>query len=117
MRLATLMLIVVSLVPAKAAAADDFSGHWTFDGDVQGNAFTLNCTVKQGADAMLAGPCEVNGMATELSGTAKDADVQFSVTVSGYTLNYTGKVQGDTMAGGIEVAGATGTFSGKRAKG
>ncbi len=42
---------------------------------------------------------------------------QFSVTISGYTLNYSGKVEGDTVAGGIEVAGATGTFSGRRATG
>jgi hypothetical protein len=116
MRLATLMLIAVALVPAPAAAADDLAGKWTIDGDVQGNAFTLNCTVTQGAAAALGGECEVNGMTSELSGNVKDSDVQFSITVSGYTLTYTGKVQGDSMEGGIEVAGATGTFSGKRAK-
>jgi hypothetical protein len=117
MRFATLVLIVASVLPAGAAAADDLSGSWTIDGDVQGNAFTLNCTVKQAAGAALSGQCEVNGMTSELSGTAKDADIQFSVTISGYTLNYSGKVEGDTVAGGIEVAGATGTFSGRRAKG
>jgi hypothetical protein len=116
MRLATLMLTLVTLVPAAAAAADDFTGKWTIDGDVQGNFFTLNCAVKQGADATLSGQCEGNGMSTELSGTVKDTDVQFSVTLSGYSLSYTGKVQGDTVSGGIQVAGASGTFSGKRAK-
>ena len=117
MRLATLMLLVLPLLPAGAAATDDLSGSWTIDGDVQGNAFTLNCAVKQAAEATLSGQCEVNGMTSELTGTVKDADLQFSVTISGYTLNYSGKVQGDTVAGGIEVAGATGTFSGRRAKG
>jgi len=117
MRVAVLLLIVASFLPASAAAADDLSGSWTIDGDVQGNAFTLNCTVKQGTEAALSGQCEVNGMTSELTGTVKDADIQFSVTISGYTLNYSGKVAGDTVAGGIEVAGATGTFSGRRAKG
>ena len=115
MTLATLLL-VVALVP-PGTAADDLSGKWTIDGDVQGNAFTLNCTVEQGAEASLAGQCEVNGMTSDLTGTVKDSDVQFTVTISGYTLNYAGKVEGDTLSGGIEVAGASGTFSGRRAKG
>jgi hypothetical protein len=114
MRLATLMMIV-TLGPAGTAAAADLSGKWTIDGDVQGNAFTLNCTVKESAGASLSGQCEVNGMTSDLTGTVKDTDVQFSITVSGYTLNYTGKVAGDTLSGGIEVSGASGTFSGKRA--
>lgn len=115
MRLATLLLMTLALVPVGAAAAD-FSGKWTIAGDVQGNAFTLNCTVTQSATASLSGECEVNGMSSELTGAAKDADIQFSVTISGYTLNYTGKVAGDTVSGGIEVSGASGTFSGQRAK-
>jgi hypothetical protein len=114
MRRATLMLMMVALVPAGTAAAADLSGKWTIDGDVQGNAFTLNCTVKQGGETSLSGQCEVNGMGSELTGTVKDADFQFSVTVSGYTLNYTGRLAGDTVSGGIEVSGASGTFSGKR---
>ena len=117
MRLAMLMLMNVQLATAGTAAADDFSGKWTIDGDVQGNAFTLNCTVTQGAETTLAGECEVNGMASELTGTVKDTDLRFSITVSGYTLTYTGRLQGDSVAGDIEVAGASGTFSGKRAKG
>jgi hypothetical protein len=117
MRLATLMPIVVLLVPTSAAAADDFSGRWTIDGDVQGNAFTLSCTVTQSAEASLGGQCEVNGMTSELTGTAKDTDIRFSITVSGYTLTYAGRMQGDSLAGDIEVAGTSGTFSGRRAKG
>ena len=58
----------------------------------------------------------MQGQSSELTGYVKDADIQFSITVSGYTLNYTGKVAGDTVSGGIEVAGANGTFSGQRAK-
>ena len=116
MRLATLLLITATLVPAGAAGAADFSGKWAIAGDVQGNAFTLNCTVKPAAETSLSGECEVQGQTSELTGTVKDADIQFSVTVSGYTLNYTGKVVGDTVSGGIEVAGASGTFNGTRAR-
>jgi hypothetical protein len=35
--------------------------------------------------------------------------------VSRYTLNYSGTLEGETISGDIEVAGTTGTFSGKRA--
>jgi hypothetical protein len=38
-------------------------------------------------------------------------------TLMPYTLTYTGRMQGDSLAGDIEVAGTSGTFSGKRAKG
>jgi hypothetical protein len=34
----------------------------------------------------------------------------------GYTLTYSGTVEGDSMNGDIEVAGATGKFTGKRTK-
>jgi hypothetical protein len=50
----------------------------------------------------------------EIAGTAKDADFKFSFTVQGYTLTYTGTVEGDAMSGEIEVAGPYGKFTGKR---
>ena len=53
---------------------------------------------------------------TEIAGNVTDAAIQFSLTVQGYTLNYTGKVDGDSASGIIEVAGASGTFTGKRSK-
>ena len=37
-----------------------------------------------------------------------------SRTHPGYALTYTGTFKGDTMTGDIEVAGATGKFTGKR---
>ena len=52
----------------------------------------------------------------DVSGAVKDTSVQFSFTVQGYTLTYSGKVDGETVAGTIEVAGASGMFSGSRAK-
>jgi hypothetical protein len=44
------VLMTVPLALAKIAAAD-LSGNWIIDGDVQGNAVSLACVVKQGADA------------------------------------------------------------------
>jgi hypothetical protein len=110
----TSMLLMLPLATARIAAAD-LSGNWTIDGDVQGNPVNLTCVVQQGADLKVAGKCQVNGMeATEIDGTAKDAAFKFSFTVQGYTLTYSGTVEGNTMTGDIEVAGATGKFSGKR---
>jgi hypothetical protein len=108
-------LMTVMLVLAPVATAADLSGKWTIDGDVQGNPVNLTCDVQQSADAKIAGKCQLNGTEqTELEGTAKDAAFKFSFTVQGYTLTYTGTLEGDTMSGDIEVSGATGKFSGKR---
>lgn len=111
-----LTLLFVPLVSSAAAAAD-FAGKWTLNGDVMGNAVVLSCVVQQNAQAKLSGPCEVNGTdKAELAGELTDTALQFSIVVQGYTLNYTGKVEGETVSGSIEVAGASGSFSGQRAK-
>ena len=117
MRLAILLLAVLPLMPTTLVAADEMSGQWAIEGDVQGNQVNLNCTFAQSADAKLAGKCEVNGTEmTEIAGDVKNAEFRFSFTVAGYTLLYTGKVTGDTVGGDIEVAGVTGKFTGKRVK-
>ena len=109
----TLLLLTLPLAPANAAA--DLSGNWTIDGDVQGNPVNMTCAVQQSADLKIAGRCQINGAEnTEIDGTAKDDTFKFSFTVQGYTLNYSGTFKGDTMTGDIEVAGATGKFTGKR---
>ena len=115
MKLTGLVLMGLSLWPAGTTAAD-LSGNWTIDGDVQGNPVGLTCVIEQ-SDAKIAGKCQVNGMeATEIDGAAKDAGFKFAFTVMGYTLTYSGTVEGDSMNGDIEVAGATGKFTGKRTK-
>ena len=108
------LLFAVLALSAPVIATADLSGKWTIDGDVQGNPVNLTCDVQE-ADAKIAGKCQVNGMEpTELEGTVKDSAFKFSFTVQGYTLTYTGTLEGDTMSGDIEVSGATGKFSGKR---
>ena len=114
----TAVIVATLFAPGTTGATADLSGKWTLNGDVQGNAVNLDCSFTEATDTKLAGRCQVNGMeAVEVSGTVKGAVVEFSFTVGGYTLNYSGKVDGDAMAGAIEVAGASGTFSGSRAKG
>ena len=115
MRFIGLTLFALSAFAPASPAAADLSGKWTIDGDVQGNAVSLACIVTQ-ADDKISGKCQVNGMdEADIDGTAKDAEFKFSFTVQGYTLTYSGKFEGDGIAGDIEVAGVTGKFSGKRA--
>src|SRR5262245_55632310 len=115
MKFTGLTLILIALTMAPTGAAADLSGNWTIDGDVQGNPVNLTCAVQQSADAKLTGKCTINGAdTTEIEGAAKDATFKFAFTVQGYTLTYTGTVEGETMSGDIEVAGASGKFNGKR---
>ena len=116
MKLTGLVLVTLSLLPAGTTVAD-LSGNWTIDGDVQGNAVGLACVIAQATDAKIAGKCQVNGSeTTEIEGAATDAGFKFAFTIMGYTLTYTGTVEGDSMNGDIEVAGANGKFTGKRTK-
>lgn len=113
MRVVGLLLLMLPFTPVRIATAD-LSGNWTIDGDVQGNPVAMVCAVKQDAEK-LTGKCVINGSEnTEIEGTAQDSSFKFSFTVQGYTLTYSGTVEGETMAGDIEVAGASGKFSGKR---
>ena len=108
------MLVMLSLTSAALSAAD-LTGKWTIDGDVAGNPVNMECTVTQAADAKITGKCLLNGSEqTEIEGAAKDATFKFSFTVQGYTLTYTGTLDGETISGDIDVAGTTGKFSGKR---
>ena len=114
MKLAVFAMML--MMPASSGLpAADLSGNWTIDGDVQGNPVNMTCAVQQSADMKVTGKCLLNGSEnTEIEGTAKDSSFKFSFTVQGYTLTYTGTIEGDSMTGDIEVAGANGKFSGKR---
>jgi len=114
MKLIGLVVMTLSFLPAGMAPVD-LSGNWTIDGDVQGNPVGLTCAVQQSADLKITGKCQINGSENaDIEGTAKDATFKFAFTVQGYTLTYTGTLEGETMSGDIEVAGANGKFTGKR---
>jgi hypothetical protein len=113
MRFLTLVLAVLPI----AAPATDLSGKWMINGDVVGNAVSLDCTFQQNGEGKLAGKCAVNGMdPSDIAGDVKEAEFKFSFTTGGYTLTYSGTVQGESVKGSIEVAGVNGTFSGTRVK-
>jgi len=110
---------ILLLAALPLAAANGAAGKWTIEGEVAGYPLNMTCSVQQDADAKLAGTCELKGNdGTEnvkLAGLAKGEKIQFSFTTgSGYTLQFTGGVQSDTMKGDIEVSGASGNFTGKR---
>ena len=111
-----MMKVAILLLAALQPPDGDLTGKWTIEGDVQGNAVSLSCVVQE-KEATIAGTCEVNGMAAvNVAGDVKNTDFKFSFTVAGYTLTYTGSIQGDIVGGDIEVSGATGKFAGKRIK-
>ncbi len=112
-----IFILVLAVLP-MAVAATDVSGKWTINGDVVGNAVSLDCSFQQNTEGKITGKCSVNGMdPTDVTGDVKDAEFKFSFNASGYVLTYTGTIQGDTVKGNIEVAGVTGMFTGTRAKG
>ena len=111
------IFIIVLAVLSLAAAAADVSGKWSINGDIVGNAVSLDCSFQQNPEGKIAGKCAVNGMdPSDVVGDVKDAEFRFSFTAGGYMLTYTGTIQDDTVKGNIEVAGVTGMFSGKRVK-
>lgn len=113
-------LMFVMLGALSAAAAAGLTGKWSIEGDVAGHAVTMNCSVESKEDSKIGGSCSLKGSeggeTVKIAGESKGEKFQFAFTTSsGYTLTCTGTVQGDTIKGDIEVAGASGTFTGKRA--
>jgi hypothetical protein len=112
-------LLAFFAVTAPAWAAD-LTGTWQFVGDVSGNPVELECALKQDG-TKLSGTCK-SPLASNIpvAGEVSDKKVTFSYSVdyqgATYTLQYTGKVDeaGTGLTGGIEVAGAGGTFSAKK---
>jgi hypothetical protein len=109
--------LVSFLAAASLTLAADISGKWSIDGDVQGNPVNLNCaSLQQDPDGKIQGKCVINGGDTvDISGEVKEDKIRLTFETGGYKLEYSGAVSGESMKGDIQVAGATGTFTGKRA--
>jgi hypothetical protein len=108
-------LLFLAALPLLAAVDADMTGKWTLEGEVAGHTISMSCAVKQNPETKITGKCTVNGgEEVEIAGENKEAKVSFVFDVQGYTLTYTGQLEGNAVKGEIEVAGATGTFSGKR---
>ncbi|MDQ1472273.1 MAG: hypothetical protein QOJ99_3753 [Bryobacterales bacterium] len=106
-----------SLFTIRLAAAD-LTGHWSFDGDVNGSPIRLECDLKQ-EGTKLEGACKSQSSDFKLAGEVNDPKVRFSYAVdyqgSTYTLYYTGTLDSDSaMKGEIQVSGASGAFTAAR---
>jgi hypothetical protein len=112
-----LLTFILMAAPAWAA---DLTGTWQFSGDVSGNPVEIECALKQVA-GKVSGMCKnAASSSIPITGEVNDQKVTltYSVDYQGttYTLQYTGKVDeaGTGLTGGIEVAGAGGTFTAKK---
>ena len=112
-----LALLILAALPL--AGAGDIAGKWAMEGDVVGNPVNLDCSIEQKGEGKIGGTCTEKGgdgsESLDIAGEAKAEKFSFSFTTSsGYTLTYTGTVEGDAVKGDIEVSGANGSFTGKR---
>lgn len=100
--------------PAKVA------GTWNVTLELESVTGHPVITLKQDGEK-LTGTYEGRYGVSELEGTVKEKDIQFTVTIlaEGTRVSgaYAGKVDGDTMSGTVEYEGAgSGTWSAVRAK-
>src|ERR1700728_1394443 len=97
-------LFMVMFVGLGIAAAAEVSGNWSIQGDVQGNAVSLDCpSLQQTADGKITGSCTLNGGdAVTVNGAVKGDKVRFSFEAGGYTLEYSGDLSGEAMKGEIQ---------------
>ncbi len=98
--------------------AADISGHWIFEGDVNGNPVSLDCNLKQTADKF-EGACKSKNGDVQLAGEVSDPKVRFSYSVNyegnTYTLYYSGTLESETsLKGDIQVSGVSGTFAARK---
>lgn len=109
---------LAATILALPAAAADISGSWTLNGDVVGNAISMNCVFKQ-ADDKVTGTCSGQFGSAQTEGKVAENNVTFTHSVDNgqvYELTYTGTLDatGTSMQGDIAVAGVTGTFTAKK---
>jgi len=117
MKTALLVLCTAALATITLFAAD-VSGGWNVDGDVVGNPVKFAVTFKQDGET-LAGTATLEGKDIPVTGSAKEKAVSFEFDAenqgTAYHLVFTGTLGDDGgMTGTIAVAGAEGTFTGKK---
>ena len=104
-----------------ASTKSDFSGSWTFTGNVVGNAIDMKCAFKREGDKY-TGTCTYQGLGDSPTVASIAGDkVTFENKVQReqlYDLTYNGTLDptGTAMKGDIAVAGVAGEFSGTKDK-
>lgn len=111
----TLRLAAGFALALGSAAAADASGVWKVTGDVAGNAVNPTCTFKQ-EEKKISGDCKgESGDAAQITGEVDGDKVTWTWVVQGYTLVFTGTLDGGSgMKGTFDVENTQGTFSAKK---
>lgn len=91
---------------ATARAADDPSGDWTFEMMRQDQTVEVPMTLKADGEKLTGTVGRDERKADIEEGTFKDGEVSFKVTRErngqSFTINYKGKLEGDTIKGTVE---------------
>ncbi len=113
------LVLLPGLFLASPAAAQ-LAGPWVVAGSISGTPFTVNCQF-QPKTAGFGGVCidATNGKTHVLSqGDAAGNHVQWSYPahfmMMSFTVNFSGTLNGDHMAGTVSASGRTGAFSATR---
>src|SRR5215467_4422535 len=116
-RLAFAVLGFVALTGSLAASVADIAGTWNLTVNTQAGTGTPTLVLIQNGET-LTGTYTGRFGTSPIKGTYKDGAIAFSFDVSGpmgsAQVSYTGKVDGDSMSGSMQMGSmAGGTFTGK----
>jgi hypothetical protein len=103
-------VVVAALILAGAAAtaraADDPSGEWTFEMTRRDQTVEVPMTLKADGEKLTGTVGRDERKSDIEEGTFKDGEVSFKVTRErdgqSFTINYKGKLEGDTIKGTVE---------------
>jgi hypothetical protein len=115
----TLLALCAALTFSAVAHAADVAGTWKLEVQTQAGTGTPTLVLLQNGDA-LTGTYTGRMGESPLTGTTKDATIEFSLELTGpmggtAKVVYTGTVDGDAMSGSMTMNGNPGgTFTGKR---
>jgi len=114
----TTLAAIATLFVSLSAYAADVGGTWHLAVDTQAGKGTPTLVLKQDGDT-LTGTYTGRFGEVPITGTAKDAAIEFTFEVSGMMgsarVTYTGTVDGDTMSGSMTMNDRPGgTFTGQR---
>ena len=104
-------------VGAQDAATANVSGNWTVTTQGERGSGTHKMTIKQDGNK-ISGSLESDRGDEHLQGGFEGSDIQFTVSINtprgAMKLEYSGKVQGDSMKGTIQSPFGSGFWSAKR---
>ena len=106
------------LILALAASAADFSGRWNFKAFSPEGEDPAKLTITQDGEKITGAFDSFRGT-YKLEGTVKGLEIRFTVHYTGgesITVPFTGKLDGDKMAGTFQAGEVTGKWAAERAR-